>query len=270
MKIKDVLIRSKRETDIPATVVEAGSFPCRLLICVHGFKANRTEDGRFLEVAKALSAHGFSSVMMGFPGCDESKEDFFDYTLKNCLDDIDSSYVYMKDHYELDLDAVAMIGYSMGGRLVSLYSSKHPEVKCICLWAAASFEGFDGSDEFLGEKLEKLKKEADEKGYCVFYNSFDDEYLKMNKGFLDDMEELPVKKSLNAYEENALIVHGDKDVTVLPRVAEETYGWLINAKDRKLHMVKGADHSFGGWNCEHELSKELTSVSISYILDSID
>ena len=75
MKRIDTTVLSKRNTDIPVTIIEADTFPSKLLLCVHGFKANRTEDNRFVEVAEALASNGVSTIMMGFPGCDESKED---------------------------------------------------------------------------------------------------------------------------------------------------------------------------------------------------
>ena len=100
MEIKEISVLSKRGTMIPVTIVEAKN-ASKLLICAHGFKAKRTEDGRFLSVAEALSEHGVLSVMMGFPGCDESKEDFINYTLENCIDDIDYSVNYVREHYSL-------------------------------------------------------------------------------------------------------------------------------------------------------------------------
>ena len=265
MKRIDTTVLSKRNTDIPVTIIEADTFPSKLLLCVHGFKANRTEDNRFVEVAEALASSGVSTIMMGFPGCDESKEDFINYTLYSCLDDIDSSYEYMKNNYDLNTDKIAMIGYSMGARLTSIYTSRHPEVDCICLWAGATYDGFNGKNEFLGEPLDKMKKEADEKGYCDFYNSFDSEYIKLNKKLIDQMEIIKISDYLNDYKGNVLIVHGDKDVTVEYDVALKTYEMFKNANDKKLYTVEGADHGFGAWDNHPELSKQLTGESIKYL-----
>ena len=53
MRVIETQIQSKRDTQIPVTIVEA-DVPSKLLLCVHGFKAKRTEDGRFLTVARQL------------------------------------------------------------------------------------------------------------------------------------------------------------------------------------------------------------------------
>lgn len=269
MRITETSIRSKRDTDIPVTVVDSEQEKPGLLICVHGFKANRTEDGRFLEVAEKMAEHGMNAIMMGFPGCDESKEDFINYSLTSCLDDIDSCVAYMNDKYDCDAGRTAMIGYSMGGRLTALYVRKHPEVRAISLWAAATYEGFDGQDTFLGEDLLKMKKEAEQKGYCDFYNSFDNETIKLSRQLIDDMENMDPVEGLRSYRNAAIVIHGDIDDTVEPRVAAEAYEHLSGAADRKLVIIEGADHGFGAWNDRLELSKQLVDNTTDYLREKL-
>ena len=67
MKIREMTLTSKRHTDIPVTVVDCEKETCGLLVFVHGFKANRTEDGRFLTVAKAMAEKVFPASCRGFP-----------------------------------------------------------------------------------------------------------------------------------------------------------------------------------------------------------
>ena len=267
MKRIELQIDSKRGTKIPVTIVEPGSYPARLLILAHGFKAKRTEDGRFLTVAEALANQGILSVMMGFPGCDESKEDFISYTLENCMDDIDSCYEYVKENYELDLSDVGMIGYSMGGRLVCLYIQKHPEIGCIALWTASSLDEI--GEEFLGIPLDEMKKEMNEKGYCDFHNLFDDTYIKLNKELIDDMEGLSPEKGLSEYKGAAIIIHGDEDDTVPFSASENAYARLKNAKEKRFVKIEGADHGFGAWNDRPDLSRQLTDHTIAFFEENL-
>ena len=263
MKIIDLTISSKRGTMIPVTICESDIVPAKLLICAHGFKANRTEDGRFLTVAKELAKHGVMAVMPGFAGCDESKEDFLFYTFESCLDDIDSVYEYVKKYYEIT-DDVGMIGYSMGGRLTAMYIRSHPEIKCIGLWAAASYDGFNGEDSYLGMKLEEMWPQIEEKGYVDFHNGFDDTWIKLNGELIKGSRDLPVEKGLKEFEGCALVVHGDEDDTVPYSVAKHSYECLEKARIRKLVTVHEADHGFGQWNGRPELSKQLTDATIAF------
>ena len=268
MKTLDTVIRSRRDTEIPVTIVETDRTPCRLLICAHGFKANRTEDGRFLQVAQTLAEDGITSIMMGFPGCDVSTEDFLNYSLSSCMDDIDACYEYMKKNYEIDPDHVGMIGYSMGGRLTALYIRKHTEIRCIGIWAGACYDGF-GGDSFLGVKTDAMRNEAKEKGYCDFYNIFDDTYIKLSRQLIEDMESRSPIEGLKEYTGSAIVVHGDQDITVPYEHAHDTYASLIHAEDRKLVTVAGADHGFGAWDDHPELSKQLTDSTIAYFKEHL-
>ncbi len=263
MKIIENRIQSKRDSKIPVTIVEA-DLPSKLLLCVHGFKAGRTEDGRFLTVARELSKKGVCSIMMGFPGCDESDEDFINYSLRNCIDDIDASYDYMMEHYDLDKNSVGMIGYSMGGRLTSLYIADHPEISCIGLWATASYDGFGEEDGFLGVSKEELERQCKEKGYVDFHNGVDNTDIRLSKELIDGMKNCKPSKGLSEFKGAAIIVHGDEDVTVPYKTATDTYAILNKAKERKLCTVKGADHGFGAWNERPDLSKQLTDNTIAF------
>lgn len=262
MQIINTEIPSGRNTMIPVTIVDCGRKNARLLVGVHGFKANRTEDGRLLTVAKALAENGVSAIMAGFPGCDESKEDFINYTLDNCLDDIDTSINYMKQHYSL-ADQLGMIGYSMGGRLVALCTQKY-DIKCLAIWAGACFSGFDNQPDFLGQNLETMKKEMVEKGYCDFYNAFDDQYIKLSARLVENMEAYDPAECLRQYRGSCLVVHGDQDVTVLPRIGQQSFDNLIKASTRKLVIVHEADHGFGAWNERPDLSAQLTDNTIEF------
>ena len=128
MKIIEKTITSKRNTEIPVTIVESEKTE-KLLLCIHGFKANRTEDGRFLTVAKALSEKGVTSIMPGFPGCDVSKEDFINYSIRNCISDIDTCYDYMKENYQFDENFYSLINiffsFHMYSFTFSLYISEN-------------------------------------------------------------------------------------------------------------------------------------------------
>ncbi|MBQ1900183.1 MAG: prolyl oligopeptidase family serine peptidase, partial [Erysipelotrichaceae bacterium] len=263
MKIIETTVGSKRNTQIPVTIVEAQEKK-KLLLCIHGFKANRTEDGRFLTVAKKLAEKGICSIMMGFPGCDVSKEDFINYTLKNCISDIDACYTYMKENYDFSSDDVGMIGYSMGGRLTSLYIADHPEISCIGLWAAAVYDGFGMEDGFLGVSSKELFRQCEEKGYVDFHNGFDDTDIRLAKELIEDMASCKPSVGLSNYTGCAIVVHGDEDVTVPYATAETAYELLSKARERKLCTVHEADHGFGQWNERPELSKQLTDDTIAF------
>lgn len=262
---KNITIKSIRNTDIPVSIVDSEKSNAPLVILAHGFKADRHEGGRFSDVARNLAEVGVSSIRMGFPGCDESKEDFINYTLKNCLDDIESSYEYMLDNYSIDTTHLGIIGYSMGGRLASIFINSHPEFKTIGLWAGAVYKDFGGNNEyFLGGDVLTMKKQANELGYADFYNDFDNTNIKLNKALIDEMELYNPLQYLNEFNGNAIVCHGDNDTTVSLDTAYLAMDNLTNAKNKKLLVVKGADHGFGLWDNHMEQSNELVSETTKF------
>ena len=190
MNQTDKIIKSKRNTDIHATLVLSNDKTSKKgLIMVHGFKADRTEGGRFIELAHNLALKGINCICMSFPGCGDSTEDFFNYTLDNCLDDIDTCVNYMVENIGIDLKETGMVGYSMGGRLSCLYVKKHPEIKSVALWAAASYNS-KPEESFQGSRFDEMIDEAKANGVCLRKNNFDNSTLNFSLDFLNNMLEL--------------------------------------------------------------------------------
>ena len=263
MKTINTTVKSKRNTDIPVTVVDSETSNPGLVIFAHGFKAERHEGGRFTEVAERLAEVGINSIRMGFPGCDESKEDFFYYSLTNDLDDIESCYEYMLDTYNINREHLGMIGYSMGGRLTSLFIDTHPEIKTIGFWAGACLDYHD-NDDFLGGNIIEMRKEANENGFVDFLNYFDNDRIKLSKQFIDDMDNMDTKKGLNMFDGSAIVVHGTEDTSVDIKVSDFIMDNMTNARNKKKVIVEGANHGFGLWDNHPEQSQILVNETVEF------
>ena len=261
MATLELNIPSARGSQLNSLIVE-GNQGGPLIMMIHGFKANRTEDGRFLQTAQALAEDGFNSIMFSQAGCGESYEEFIDYTLDNSLSDMEACLAWMKEHYHTDDAHTGLIGYSMGGRLVSLFAERHPEIRTLALWAAASV--LDMSADFLGNDIHVLRTEAAEKGWCSFYNAFDGQTLQMNGILLDNLAQYDPLESLKKYQGDALVIHGSQDITVDKAASFAAYGALQSAEHRKLYIIDGADHGFGAWDNRPDLSEKLTGETISF------
>lgn len=269
MNQTDKIIKSKRNTDIHATLVLSNDKTSKKgLIMVHGFKADRTEGGRFIELAHNLALKGINCICMSFPGCGDSTEDFFNYTLDNCLDDIDTCVNYMVENIGIDLKETGMVGYSMGGRLSCLYVKKHPEIKSVALWAAASYNS-KPEESFQGSRFDEMIDEAKANGVCLRKNNFDNSTLNFSLDFLNNMLELKPADAIRDYEGNVLIVHGDMDDIVPLDVAHNTYNSLTTPKHKQLEIIKGANHGFGLWTDEMHQSQELVLKTTEYFLNKL-
>lgn len=259
----EIKVRSKRDTGIPVSIFES-DHGNGLLLMAHSFKSDRSENKRFDEVAENLRRYGYHTVSFDFPGNGESEEDFLNYSLRNCLDDMESVYEYMKNHYSLDRKKLALLGYSMGGRLISLFYGRHPEFNELVFWAACN-QDYGLEDRFLEQDLSELKKQCDEKGYCDFYDIFEESYSKMSAQFVYDMISLDALSPLDDFKGRALIVQGKKDTTIDIDNAQMIYDHLSKANERSLLMIPGADHGFGLWDDRPQDSEVLVSETVSFL-----
>ena len=269
MKTFDEQIISKRGTNLHATIIESGIEKSPLVLLIHGFKADRTEGGRFLTVAQELAKAGVNSICVSFPGCGDSEEPFEQYCMSHCLDDIDVIYQYMLEHYNIDQNHLGMIGYSMGGRLTCLYTSLHPEFKTIGLWAAASYDDFNGEENFQGSNIKEMMKEAEANGFAATVNSFDQSILRLSRQFFEDMFHLKPYEGILSYQGNVILCHGTKDDMVPFETSERVFQNLTTKGNRKFVVIENANHGFGLWDNHMEQSKQLTDSTIEFFKENL-
>ena len=257
-------VKSYRNTDIPVTIVKADNEAHALAVFVHGFKAERTEGGRFLTVAEQLAKHGFDSIMMDQSGCGDSKEPYDNYCMDNSLDDVEACIkaVLKPSHSRL-----VLVGYSMGGRVVSAYAAlRKPQADTLVLWTAAVMEASELKPFLWDEKGNSLVAEAERNGYANYFNFFDNTYIHLSRKFYDGLCKYDVVKYVSEYQGNVLLCHGDKDDTVLPEVSKKAYQSLITGKDKELVMIWDRNHGFGLWDDKMYQSAILTGKTTEFIL----
>lgn len=220
-----------------------------LAIIFHGFTGNKMEP-HFMSVklSRLLEKKGIASVRFDFGGSGESDGDFVNMTLSGELNDAHNILDYVKTLEFVDVSRIAAVGLSMGGAVASMLAGERKDdIQALCLWAPAGnikdivySKGLDG-------KMDIFRKA----GYADFGG------LLLGVGFVDDVLELDIYKKAEAYDKNVFIVHGDDDPTV-PLSASEKYMEIYGSRGR-LHVVKGADHTFNSKMWEDEVLKE-TSV----------
>ena len=257
-------VRSYRNTLIPVTRVPADGEADALAVFVHGFKAERTEGGRFLTVAEQLAKHGFDSIMMDQSGCGESSEPFDLYCMDNSLDDVEACIkaVLKPSHRRL-----VLVGYSMGGRVVSAYAAlRKPVADTLILWTPGISPASEMKLFLEKENGESMVEEAEKNGFANYYNAFDNTYIHLSKAFYDGMFKYDVNKYLSEYQGNVLFCHGEKDDTVYPYVSKEAYARLTTKKAKDLIMIWDANHGFGLWDDKMYQSAILTGKTTEFIL----
>ena len=223
------------------------------IVCLfHGFTGNKIGP-HFISVklSRLLEKAGIASVRFDFGGSGESDGEFFDMTISKELMDAKAILAFVKSLDFVDGDKIGIVGFSMGSVIGSILADDcRDEIKSLCLWAPArnmkqiylarNFEMCDFS-----EISEEEKKEVFTQGYKYISG------LTLSTEFLNDLECLDLLRRATTYKKNVLILHGEKD-TAVPLFNSEYYLKAYGNR-AKLHVIKGADHTFSCPPWENEV-----------------
>ena len=126
-----------------------------LVVMCHGYTGNKNgDDNHFLKLGSTLAENGIAAITIDFAGCGSSTANDSQYTLTNMYKDIDSAIDYMINNYSIDNSKIGLVGHSMGGRVVSLYTQNGSHnVQALALWAPANGDGANGLEFLKGNNF---------------------------------------------------------------------------------------------------------------------
>lgn len=214
--------------------------PC--VVYLHGLNSSRrSEKGkRLLAFAKAEN-YAFFSVDYTAHG--ESEGVPSDFRIGRCLDDVLT--VIAKEKIT---NPLYLAGSSLGGWIAFLLAEKMPEQVKGVLTLAAGVDFLDyvwkkllpGNVKALLKSGAVIGPSPATKGYCFSYPMFTEArpYFMLNRQI--------------SYAGPAVLVHGDKDTTVLPANSFKIKNALMS-NDVQIHIVKGEGHSLSSYPMEETL-----------------
>ena len=260
---------SSRGVAVPVTYVhpliaEGESFP--LVVMLHGHGGTRNEAGGYTRVAEGLAAKGIASIRMDFPGCGDSTESFANNNLGNMLLDIQASREYALGRPQVDKRRIGLLGYSMGGRLALLHASSAGTYKAVATWTPEARDGADNMISFVGgqEAWNALKTSAAREGFALFTTRWGQEQ-QLGLKFFTDMEESHPLDAVGNIKVPLLVLYGDLDDVVRPRVSESVIAAAINSPEVVRHIVKGADHGLGMYSDDFSLSEDAVQTTVEFL-----
>ncbi|TWO33809.1 alpha/beta hydrolase [Seonamhaeicola sediminis] len=248
-----------------------------ILIFCHGYKGFK-DWGAWNLMAEAFAKAGFCFIKFNFShngGTIKQPIDFPDldafgnnnYTKE--LDDLQSVIDWCFENETIktlgNLNNLTLLGHSRGGGIVSITAYEDFRVKQLISLAGVS--------NFLNRTVTKVDIE-DWKNSGVKYvlNGRTKQQMPHFYQFYEDTiknkDRLQIEKAVSNLKIPHLIIHGDKDTSVLIAEAENLHHW--NPKS-KFEIIEGADHVFNArhpWN-ENQLTKELKEV-IGVVIEFLD
>lgn len=261
-----------RNVYVPATVViplSAKDHPAPLVIMAHGHGGTRDEAGGFRSMATLLGKAGIASIRMDFPGCGDNPDPFTNNNLGNMLGDIAAARRFALDELPVDPERVAILGYSMGGRLAVL-AAESEKYSAIALWSPVGLNGAKSMYDFMGgeKSWRHLRREADRDGTARFIAPWGAEQL-LGKQWFDDLENSKPEDVIRNFTGPLLIIHGAADRHVTPGNSEALIREARQASSVESHFIEGADHGLGFYDGEAEVSGEVLRLTADFLARSL-
>lgn len=220
--------------NLAATLIkpENSKKPLPGLIFIHGWESSKKGNTKR---AQEISKLGFICLTIDLRGHGDSEGTIDQFSRKDHLEDIKSTYQYLKNLDEVAEETIGIIGSSYGGYL-SAVAANYLEFDCIVLRVPALY--FDKDFDTPTDKLIKENPQA--------FTSSD----------LTEKNCLALKGIAN-FPGEIFIIESEKD-EVIPHAVIENYLSVITDK-RKLtyKIMKGAGHHF--WN-NPKLDKEYLNI----------
>ncbi|MEN7341382.1 MAG: alpha/beta fold hydrolase [Pseudomonadota bacterium] len=256
-----------RGIEMPVTLVypKTRSKPSPLVLLVHGHGGTRDEAGAFVRVAEQLARVGIASIRMDFAGCGDSTESFQKNNLTTMRLDIRAAKAFALRTIAVDRKRIAMVGFSMGGRLAALESTR-ADYRAMVLWAPALDDGADDlKDMFGGEAAYRaMRSIAEKQGYTDFTTSWG-QAQQLGLQWFSDMESSRPMDAIADYRGRLTLIHGSADDVVLPEVSARAAAAADNVRDLQHIVIDGADHGFGLFNDRPEFARQLVHETVTYL-----
>ena len=202
-----------------------------IILSLHGFGSSK-DSPKTQSFAEMISPLGIGLVAFNYPCHGFSKAGKDDFTLENCLSDLDTVEEYLRKKYENI--PIGLFGTSLGGYLILLKINKieNPDYFCIILRCPALKMDECFKNNILKDPIKDFRKN----GYI--YAGFSKKIRVPYKFF----DELLKNKLFDIYNKEypMLIIHGTKD-KIAPYIDCVKF---MKSKNKKiiLEKIEGADH----------------------------
>ncbi len=262
---------ASRGVQIPVTITlpATNGVPMPLVLLIHGHGGTRHEAGGFTGVAEALTAAGIATIRMDFPGCGDSREPWTKNYLSNMQADVVAAYQHMLRFAPIDANAIGALGFSMGGR-VALHSLEEIPVTALGLWAPSTGDGVSNLSQTIRAEAGymALRAKAQRDGFAPFTTSWgQDQQLSLS--WFEQLEASMPNQMLAEFGGHLLLLYGDKDIVIPPRLVLASHAAAVNAASRSLQLLEGADHGLGLFDDPSDRSQRLIAMTAAFFIERL-
>lgn len=248
-----------------------------LIILVHGFKGFK-DWGFFPYTTEYLFKKGFNLLKFNFShnGVGQSLTEFdeLDKFEKNTisleLEELNEIVNASVEGYfnNIKPTSIGLLGHSRGAAVSTLIASNNANINSLCTWASiCKFDRY----------TERQKNEWKEKGVIEVLNTRTNQIMRMSLDLLIDIEQnkddkLNIEKAVKRLNIPFLIIHGEQDLTVPVKEAEQLYEWS-NKNLTKLEKIEATGHTFDivhPFNGSNKKFDKILNLTANFFINSLN
>lgn len=194
------------------------------VLVVHGWGSNNSFDrgGTYPNVQLRLKKAGVNSLLVSLRGFTPSGGDLEKFTRTDHLQDVIDGYEWLEKSKEVDLKCLGAIGVSYGAYLISIGTTRMPDLKSLCFRVPALYPDGDWQKPMAQQIREKAFKE----------------WRKLRHDGSDCLALL----RLQSFKGSAAFCFSEKDEDIPITVGMSYMSSLINAKEKYETTILDAEH----------------------------
>jgi esterase/lipase len=182
-----------------------------------------------------------------FSGCGDSEGEFEEMRISKQVEELKAAYKRLIKEKGINKNKIGIFAHSLGTVITVLFQQKYQKAKCLVLAAPA----FDQESLIKRWYTQEQIKEWKKKGYL------DTPKFRIGLGYLEEARDYT--EILSEIKIPTLILHGKEDEDIPENFAKSTF-LKIGSNEKKLKIIKGADHHFES----HLGRQKLIALSIEW------
>ncbi len=206
-------------------------------------------------ICTSLSQQGIAVLSFDFTGLGSSEGEFEDSSFSANISDLTDAADFLKENYEAPK---MLVGHSLGGAAVLYAAGLLDSVEALVTIAAPAIPAH------VKHLLETGLEDIEKRGAATV--QIGGRSFRINKAFVDDLEQKPIRTFLSKLRKSILILHSPQDTIVGIENAAEIYSAAFHPKS--FISLDGADHLLSDRQDSMYIGEVIASWSNRYVVAS--
>lgn len=252
MKSKKIKFLNAAGQELSARIeLPANETPKGFALFAHCFTCNKNLIA-VRNIGRALTNNGIAVLRFDFTGLGESEGDFENTNFSSNVEDLISAALFLEHNYTAPN---IIIGHSLGGAAVVFAAHHIPSIKAVATIGAPS------NPKHVANLLKSGIDEINASGEAIIV--IGGREFKIQKQFLDDINEKNMDKTLKSLKSALLVLHSPQDTTVGIENAAQIFQSAWHPKS--FISLDGADHLLTNKEDSLYVGKMIANWSERYI-----